>query len=161
MWEVGANRAKMQGTALTALEPLVFPRISTEIGLVLAPAVDGMLSQPSPAPWELNVWPRGSRSIHGLRTVALNSTLNLGTVGSDATLYDGCSREVYSRFEPLALALLHEDRLIHTATSVPVCEVLLHLLEEMLRLRSVSTFLLDTRPWCARIQFTNRRAPSQ
>jgi len=36
----------MHGTALTALEPLVFPRISTEIGLVLAAAVDGMLSQP-------------------------------------------------------------------------------------------------------------------
>ena len=36
----------MLGPALTALEPLVFPRISTEIGLVLAPAVDGMLSQP-------------------------------------------------------------------------------------------------------------------
>ena len=36
----------MQGTALTALEPLVFLQISTEIGLVLAPAVDGMLSQP-------------------------------------------------------------------------------------------------------------------
>ena len=46
MWEVRANPTKMQGTALTALEPLVFPRISTEIGLVLAPAVDGMLSQP-------------------------------------------------------------------------------------------------------------------
>ena len=46
LWEVRANRTKMQGTALTALEPLVFPRISTEIGLVLAPAVDGMLSQP-------------------------------------------------------------------------------------------------------------------
>ena len=36
----------MQGTAVTALEPLVSPRISTEIGLVLAAAVDGMLSQP-------------------------------------------------------------------------------------------------------------------
>ena len=46
VWEVRANRTKMQGTALTALEPLVFPRISTEIGLVLAPIVDGMLSQP-------------------------------------------------------------------------------------------------------------------
>ena len=46
LWEVRANRTKMQGTALTALEPLVFPRISTEIGLVLAPAADGMLSQP-------------------------------------------------------------------------------------------------------------------
>ena len=55
LWGVRANRTKMQGTALTALEPLVFPRISTEIGLVLAAAVDGMLSQPSPAPWELNV----------------------------------------------------------------------------------------------------------
>ena len=29
LWEVRANRTKMQGTALTALEPLVFPRIST------------------------------------------------------------------------------------------------------------------------------------
>ena len=46
LWEVLENHTKMQGTALTALEPLVFPRISTEIGLVLAPAVDGMLSQP-------------------------------------------------------------------------------------------------------------------
>ena len=35
LWEVRANRTKMHGTALTALEPLVFPRISTEIGLVL------------------------------------------------------------------------------------------------------------------------------
>ena len=46
LWEVRANRTKMQGTAVTAREPLVFPRISTEIGLVLAAAVDGMLSQP-------------------------------------------------------------------------------------------------------------------
>ena len=46
LWEVRANRTKMHGPALTALEPLVFPRISTEIGLVLAAAVDGMLSQP-------------------------------------------------------------------------------------------------------------------
>ena len=46
VWGVRANRTKMQGTALTALEPLVFPRVSTEIALVLAPAVDGMLSQP-------------------------------------------------------------------------------------------------------------------
>ena len=45
LWEVRANHTKMHRTALTALEPLVFPRISTEIGLVLAPAVDGMLSQ--------------------------------------------------------------------------------------------------------------------
>ena len=55
LWGVRANPTKTQETALTALEPLVFPRISTEIALVLAPAVDGMLSQPSP--WELNVWP--------------------------------------------------------------------------------------------------------
>ena len=41
--EVRANRTKMQRTALTALEPLVFPRISTEIAVVLAAAVDGML----------------------------------------------------------------------------------------------------------------------
>ena len=40
------NRAKMQGTALTALEPLVFPRISTGIGLALTAIVDGMLGQP-------------------------------------------------------------------------------------------------------------------
>ena len=32
--------------ALTALELLVFPRISTEIALVMAPIVDGMLGQP-------------------------------------------------------------------------------------------------------------------
>ena len=31
---------------MTALEPLVFPRISTEIALVIAPIVDGMLGQP-------------------------------------------------------------------------------------------------------------------
>ena len=55
LWEVRANRAKTRRTGLTALEPLVFPRISTEIAVVLAPAVDGMLSQPSPAPRELNV----------------------------------------------------------------------------------------------------------
>ena len=53
--EVRANRTKMQRTALTALEPLVFPRISTEITLVLAVTVDGMLGQPSLAPRELNV----------------------------------------------------------------------------------------------------------
>ena len=47
LWEVRANRTKMQGTALTALEPLVFPRISTEIGLALTPIVDGMLGQPA------------------------------------------------------------------------------------------------------------------
>ena len=46
LWEVRANRTKTQGAAWTALEPLGFPRISTEIGLVLAAAVDGMLSQP-------------------------------------------------------------------------------------------------------------------
>ena len=44
--EERANLTKMQRTALTALEPLVFPRISTEITLVLAVAVDGMLGQP-------------------------------------------------------------------------------------------------------------------
>ena len=49
LWEVRANRTKMQGTALTALEPLVFPRIGTETALVLAPFVDGMLSQPANA----------------------------------------------------------------------------------------------------------------
>ena len=32
--EVRATRAKTRRTALTALEPLVFPRIGTEIGLV-------------------------------------------------------------------------------------------------------------------------------
>ena len=47
LWGVLENRTEMHGTALTALEPLVFPRISTVIGLVLAPAVDGMLSQPA------------------------------------------------------------------------------------------------------------------
>ena len=45
LWEVRANRTKMRRTALTTLEPLVFPRISTEIGLALAVAVDGMLGQ--------------------------------------------------------------------------------------------------------------------
>ena len=43
---VSENLTKMQRTALAALEPLVFPRISTEIALVLAAAVDGILSQP-------------------------------------------------------------------------------------------------------------------
>ena len=55
LWEVRANRTKTRRPAWTALEPLVFPRIRTEIALALAAAVDGMLSQPSPAPRELNV----------------------------------------------------------------------------------------------------------
>ena len=43
LWAVRANRTKMQRTALTALEPLVFPRISNEITLVLPVAVDGIV----------------------------------------------------------------------------------------------------------------------
>ena len=56
LWEVRSNRTKMRGTALTALEPLVFTRISTEIGLALAPAVDGMLGQPVTTGRGSGVW---------------------------------------------------------------------------------------------------------
>ena len=87
LWEVRSNRTKMRGTALTALEPLVFPRISTEIGLVrLAPAVDGMaLARSSSWAWASTVvalglgqsevlrllgfgcWPGGGPSSRALR----------------------------------------------------------------------------------------------
>ena len=49
LWGVRANSTKTRRPALTALEPLVFPRISTEIAVVLAAAVDGLVSHlPSP-----------------------------------------------------------------------------------------------------------------
>ena len=60
LWEVRANRTKTRRSALTAPEPLGFPRISSEIAVVLAAAVDGMLSQP--------------RWIEALRVLAQQST---------------------------------------------------------------------------------------
>ena len=74
----------MHGTALTALDPLVFPRISTEIGLVLAPAVDGMLSQPVVATLVSK-----ARAIHRFGAVEEFSAFSASSLALAAAIADG------------------------------------------------------------------------